>query len=70
MTNRLKIFEGSVRSNLPITNRRDLLVVEWTNSGFSSELVAICSNTPFIRNLEGVIVDKQESFGKELDETV
>lgn len=50
------------------SNRLQELVVEWTEQGFSPELIRICSNTPFIKNLESLPVSKQEVFGAELDE--
>jgi hypothetical protein len=52
-----------------IKTRRDELIVEWTESGFSPELIKICGETPFIKNLELVpVIITQESFGKELEE--
>ncbi len=48
-------------------NRRDELIREWTESGFSPELIRIASESPMVKHgLDSVIVEESEDNGQEV----
>lgn len=51
-------------------NRRDELIQEWIESGFSPELVRIASESPMIKSgLDPIATETQEEFGTELEDS-